>query len=291
MKTNKKDKLTAWIFIVPAIILFTVFVLLPVISIFVFSLFDWGLSADKTFVGLGNYIELFNSDYFWISLMNNMKFLVLGVPLWTIFPLIISILLFEKVKGWQFFKSAFYFPTVLSITIMSTMFRTFFMYNGPINSILGWFGVGPIEFWINSNVSIILICIFINWVGFGGAVLLFMSGLANFSEEVYEASLIDGANWWTRLVKIEMPLLKPTIAVVLMLNIISVFGGLFTTIYMMTGGGPGYGTTTLEYLLYTSAFETHRFGLASAIAVILFVIILIFGIIQNKLTKVTEGEL
>lgn len=291
MYSTKKDKLIAIALVTPALILFTVFVLIPVIAIFVFSLYDWGMTSDKTFIGLSNYIELFSSPNFWVSLQNNMKFLIIGVPLWTLFPLVISILLFEKVKGWRWFQSAFYFPTVLSMTIMSTMFRTFFMYNGPVNSLTSLFGIPPVEFWINSDISIVLICIFINWVGFGGAVLLYMSGLANFSNEVYEAAVIDGAGWWTRLFKIEIPLIKPTIAVVLMLNIISVFGGLFTSIYMMTGGGPGYGTTTLEYLLYTSAFETHRFGLASAIAVVLFLIILVLGIIQNKLTSVSEGEL
>lgn len=121
--------------------------------------------------------------------------------------------------------------------------------------------------------------------------MFYMSGLSNFSSSVQEASLIDGANWFQRFIKIQIPLLRPTIAVIMMLNIICVFSGLFTSIYMMTGGGPGYGTTTLEYLMYTSAFQTHRFGYASAVAVVLFIIIMFLGIIQSKITNVAEGEL
>lgn len=288
---NKRDRLIAVLLILPAFVLFATFVLIPVVSIFYFSLLDWGMDGSTTFIGLQNYIELFTTSNFWVALGNNFKFLILGVPIWTIYPMIIAILLFEKVRGWKLFQSAFYFPTVLSMTIMSTMFRTFFMYDGPVNTLMGLFGIPPYEFWIHANVSIVLIIIFINWIGFGGAVLLFMSGLANFPEEVFEASIIDGTSWFERLRYVQIPLMKPTIAVVLMLNIISVFGGLFTTIFLMTGGGPGYGTTTLEYLMYTSAFETHRFGYASAVAVVLFLIILALGILQSRITKVNEGEL
>ncbi len=288
---KKSDKYLALLFILPAFILFTIFVIVPVLSIFYYSLFDWVPNGELVFIGLNNFKELFGSDEFRMAIMNNLKFLVIAVPLWTLFPLIIAILLFEKVKHWKMFKSAFYLPAVLSVTIMSTIFRTFFMYDGPVNQTLELFGKSPIEFWALPNVSIVLIVIFINWISFGGSIMFYMSGLANFSNSVHEASLIDGANWLQRFIKIQIPLLKPTIAVIMMLNIICVFSGLFTSIYMMTGGGPGYGTTTLEYLMYTSAFQTHRFGYASAVAVVLFLIIMVLGIIQNKFTKVAEGEL
>lgn len=291
MKESPKERLMGVLFTLPALILFILFTIIPVIYIFYYSLFDFAPGGPMTFVGLNNFFELFKSKEFWIALGNNLKFLVIAVPLWTMFPLIIAILLFEKVKGWKFFKSAFYFPGILSVTIMSTIFRTMFFYDGPVNGVLSLLGIPPVEFWASSNIAIVLIVIYINWVGFGGAALMFLSALANFSDSIYEAAIMDGANWGQRLFKIELPLLKPMFSVVLLLNTIAVFAGLFASIFMMTSGGPGYSTTTLEYLLYTSAFETHRFGYSSAIAVVLFFMLLILGLIQSRVTNVSEGEL
>lgn len=291
MKESPKERLMGVLFTLPALILFILFTIIPVIYIFYYSLFDFAPGGPMTFVGLNNFFELFKSKEFWIALGNNLKFLVIAVPLWTMFPLVIAILLFEKVKGWKFFKSAFYFPGILSVTIMSTIFRTMFFYDGPVNGVLSLLGIPPVEFWASSNIAIVLIVIYINWVGFGGAALMFLSALANFSDSIYEAAIMDGANWGQRLFKIELPLLKPMFSVVLLLNTIAVFAGLFASIFMMTSGGPGYSTTTLEYLLYTSAFETHRFGYSSAIAVVLFFMLLILGLIQSRVTNVSEGEL
>lgn len=291
MKESPRERITGVLFTLPALVLFIIFTIIPVIYIFYYSVFDFAPGGPMTFVGLGNFFELLKSKEFWIAATNNLKFLVVAVPLWTLFPLIIAVLLFEKVKGWKFFKSAFYFPGILSVTIMSTIFRTMFFYDGPVNLFLSVFGIPPVEFWASANISIVLIVIYINWVGFGGAALMFLSALANFSDSVYEAAIMDGANWGQRLFKIELPLLKPMFSVVLLLNTIAVFAGLFGSIFMMTSGGPGYSTTTLEYLLYTSAFETHRFGYSSAIAVVLFFMLLALGIVQSKLTKVSEGEL
>lgn len=291
MKESPKERLMGVLFTLPALILFILFTIIPVIYIFYYSLFDFAPGGPMTFVGLNNFFELFKSKEFWIALGNNLKFLVIAVPLWTMFPLVIAILLFEKVKGWKFFKSAFYFPGILSVTIMSTIFRTMFFYDGPVNGVLSLLGIPPVEFWASSNIAIVLIVIYINWVGFGGAALMFLSALANFSDSIYEAAIMDGANWGQRLFKIELPLLKPMFSVVLLLNTIAVFAGLFASIFMMTSGGPGYSTTTLEYLLYTSAFETHRFGYSAAIAVVLFFMLLILGLIQSRVTNVSEGEL
>lgn len=291
MKESPKERLVGILFTLPALLLFILFTIIPVVYIFYYSVFDFAPGGPMTFVGLGNFLELFQSKEFWIAFGNNLKFLIIAVPLWTLFPLIIAILLFEKVKGWKFFKSAFYFPGILSVTIMSTIFRTMFFYDGPVNGVLSILGIPPIEFWASSNIAIVLIVVYINWVGFGGAALMFLSALANFSDSVYEAAIMDGANWGQRLFKIELPLLKPMFSVVLLLNTIAVFAGLFASIFMMTSGGPGYSTTTLEYLLYTSAFETHRFGYSSAIAVVLFFMLLGLGILQARITKVSEGEL
>lgn len=117
------------------------------------------------------------------------------------------------------------------------------------------------------------------------AVLIFLSGMANFPPEIYEAAELDDAKWWRMLRSITLPLLRPTLQFVIMLNIMSVFTGMFGFVFMITGGGPGYDTTVLEYLLYTKAFELHDMGYASALSVVLFVIVVLVTLLQRKVTK------
>lgn len=285
MNKKKRQGLVGVIYILPAMLLYTCFVLIPICCVFVYSTMEWNGMGDMTFIGFDNYIDIFKSSSFWVSLLNNLKFFILGVPLWTIFPMIVAVLLHEEVKGWKFFRSAFFFPTVISTSVLATLFKTFFMYDGPVNKIMAVFGLEPFEWFANGNISIALITLAVNWMGFGSAVLIFLSGMANFSEEIFEAAHLDGAGWWRTLKDIMIPLLRPTLQFVIMLNIMGVFTGMFGFIFMITGGGPGYDTTVLEYLLYTKAFELHDMGSASALSIILFAIVVIVTIIQRKITN------
>lgn len=284
-KAKNKDQLAGWIFILPALILFTIFILIPMISTFYYSVMQWDGMGDKVFIGLQNYINIFNSPEFFVSITNNFKFLLLGVPVWTVFPLLIAVLLHEEVKGWKFFRSVYFFPTVVSGAIIATLFKTFFMYDGPINEILGIFGLEGIEWFAEGNIAIGLIVFVINWTGFGSAVLIFMAGMANFSTEIFEAAELDGAKWWEKFRFITIPLLKSTIQFVIMINVMASFSGLFGTVFMMTGGGPGYDTTVLEYLIYLKAFKLHDMGYASALSVVLFFIVLIITLLQRLVTN------
>ncbi len=288
-KKLAKKQIEGLLYIAPALSLYTVFVLIPILCVFVYSTMKWDGMGPMTFIGLENFRNIFTSSEFWTAISNNLKFLLLGVPLWTIFPLIVAVLLHEEVKGWKFFKSAYFFPTVISTAVLSTLFKTFFSYNGPVNSIMAVFGLEPFEWFAHGNIAIGLITIAVNWMGFGSAVLIFLAGMANFSSEVFEAADLDGASWWRRLFSITMPLLKPTLQFVVMLNIMSVFCGLFGFVFMITGGGPGYETTVLEYLLYLKAFRLHDMGYASALSVVLFAIVIGITILQRKLTT-TKGE-
>jgi len=287
---NIRGQVEGVLYILPAMLLYLVFVLVPIVCVFVYSTMEWDGMGSMTFIGLGNFKKIFISAEFWTSLRNNMKFLFLGVPLWTLFPLVVAVLLHQEVMGWKFFKSAFFFPTVISTAVLSALFKTLFSYSGPINSFLVIFGLEPIEWFAHGNIAIGLITIAVNWTGFGSATLIFLAGMANFPDEVFEAADLDGASWIRKLISITMPLLKPTLQFVIMLNIMSVFTGLFGFIFMITGGGPGYDTTVLEYLLYLKAFRVHDMGYASALSVVLFVIVIIITMIQRRLTRSKEED-
>lgn len=290
MKKKWKEQLTGMGFMLPALILFSVFVLYPVINIFVYSFMQWDGMGDMTFIGLDNFRKIFASPEFWIALKNNFKFLIIGVPLWTLFPMVVAVLLHEEVKGWKFFKSAYFFPTVVSGAVMATLFKTFFMYSGQVNHILALFGLEGIEWFAKGDIAIGLIIFFINWSGFGSAVLIFLAGMANFSKEVFEAADLEGASWWQKFFYLSMPMLRPTLKYVIMLNVMSAFSGMFGTIFMMTGGGPGYETTVIEYLLYTKAFKLHDMGYASALSVVLFLIVSVITILQFVITGKKAGD-
>lgn len=285
MKKTFKKQLEGWLFILPAIVLFTIFVLYPVCNVFIYSFMQWDGMRAMTFIGLENFQKIFNSPEFWIALQNNAKFLILGVPLWTVFPMLIAVLLNEEVQGWKFFKSVYFFPTIVSAAVMATLFKTFFMYAGPVNKILAIFGLEAIEWFANGDIAIGLIVFVINWVGFGAAVLIFLAGMANFSKEVFEAAELDGAGWWQKFFHISIPMLKPTLKYVIMLNVMAAFTGMFGYIFMMTGGGPGYESTVIEYLLYTKAFKLHDMGYASALSVVLFAIVVVITLLQFALSK------
>ncbi len=273
------------LYMLPAVILFAIFVFFPILQVVGYSFTDWdGMGAAK-FIGLQNYITIFKSPEFYTSLMNNIKFFIFGVPLWTIFPMLIAILMFEEVKGWKFFRVAYFLPSIISTAVIASLFRSFFLYNGAVNSFLAIFGLEPIEWFAKGNIAIGLIIFVINWVGFGSATMIYIAGLANFDKEIFEAAEIDGANWWTKVTQITMPMLKSTIQFVIMLNVMAAFAGVFGYVFMMTGGGPGYSTTVLEYLLYLKAFKLHDFGYSSALSVILSIIVIIITLINNYVTK------
>lgn len=283
-KTKLRENLWGWCFAGPAAILFFVFLFIPIMQVVYYSMTRWdGLSAPE-FIGLQNYIDIFHSDVFYTCISNNFKFLLLGVPLWVFFPLIIAVLLFEEVKGWKFFRSAFFFPTVLSIVVLGTLFKTLFNYNGAVNRILGAIGLDALamDWWASGKTAIPALVIIMTWTGFGTAMLIYLAGMSNIDPSIIEASYLDGANWLQRFVHIFMPELRGLIKLQVMLNIIYCFTSLFGWIYVTTQGGPGYETTPVEYLIYLKAFTSKEFGVASSLSVILALIVSILSLIQAK---------
>lgn len=290
-KLKRTENRFGWLFVAPATILFVVFMFIPILQVIYYSFTEWNGMSDPVFIGFQNFIDLFQSDVFYQCIGNNFKFLILGVPLWTFFPLIIAILLFEEVKGWKFFRSAFFFPTVLSVVVTGTLFKTVFNYDGLVNEMFQAIGLDFMvqEWWANGDIAIPLMVVIMNWVGFGTAMLIYLAGMSNIDNSVIEASYLDGANWFQRFRYIFLPELKGLIQLQILLNVLYCFTSLFGYIYVMTKGGPGYETTVVEYLVYQKAFTSREMGYASALSVVLAIIVSIISLIQFKCFSGKKG--
>lgn len=283
---NIERKRMAWgiVFVTPILLFLAAFMAYPIISVFIYSFTSWDGIGQMKFIGLENFTKIFQSKEFWTVIKNNLYFMVIGVPVWTVTPLLVAIFLYEEVKGYKFFRTAFLLPTVLSAVVVGILFRAFFDYHGPINAVFKELGLDflAIQWLASGKTAIPIIVMAINWAGFGSAVLIFLAGMASVSPSVYESSYLDGANWWQRLFHITIPMINNVTQFVIVLNIISSFTSLFNYVFVITNGGPGYESTVIEFLIYLKAFRSNQLGYACALAVILFFIVLLISKLQMK---------
>lgn len=281
-RMNRWDTVSGWLFVLPAAILFATFTLYPIITVFYYSTTKWSGIDTPEFVGLANFKDILTSEAFYNIIANNFKFLILGVPLWTFFPLVIAVLIFQQVRGWKFFRSVYFFPTVLSVVVTGSLFRSLFQNQGVFNTLLRSIGLGFLakDWWGSGAAAIPMLTVIINWVGFGSSMLIYLAGMSNISESVIEASLLDGANWLQRFRYVFLPDLKRLIQLNIVLNIMYSFTSLFGYIYTITKGGPGYETTVIEYLIYLKAFTAREMGYASALSVLLGILVACISLIQ-----------
>lgn len=276
----RSQRRTAWCFLLPNFIGFMVFIVYPVIKSFVISFFNWDGLTQKQFVGLGNYIRLFGDSTFQISFWNNIHFTLVTVPLSIIFGILIACLMNVKMRGIKFFRTVYFLPQVTSMIAIGIVWTTILANYGPINQFLIGLGVKNPPMWLSSTTfALISVEIVSIWRSMGYNAIIFLAGLQGINPELYEAARIDGANRVNCFFKITVPMLSPTIFLCTVMQFISSFQ-VFDTIMAMTQGGPGRATNVLTYYIYQRAFVDMRFGYASAVAYVLFVIILIITLIQ-----------
>lgn len=282
---RRRDAATGYVFAAPAVIGAIVFVLIPLVMVIWFSLHEWNILANTfNFSGAANYERMLNDPALHKSLLASLWF-SLGVVILNIsLALFLAILLNQKLRGTTFFRVAFFSPVVVSLVAWTIVWGFLLQADGGINSALAAFGIdGPN--WLRGNatamISAVVVQVFKN-VGLN--MILFLSALQGVPEEIQEAARIDGAGAWKRFWRITMPMISPT---VLLVSIITVVGSLetFALIDVLTGGGPANSTTVLVYYLYRQAFQFNQFGYASAIGVLLFVIVLTLTLIQWQTRK------
>ncbi len=270
---RRREAVNAYIFMAPAILGLLLFLIGPIIVSLYLSFTDYNLLRDPRWIGLENYTTLFEDPLFWTALRVSATYSIISVPLGLVLALTAAVLLDQKIRGIAFFRSMFYLPSIISGVGVAMLWR--WMFNaefGIINVLLGYIGIqGPN--WITSEEWALPSLIAASCWAVGGTMLIFLAGLQGIPTELYEASEIDGAGRWGRFRRITLPLISNVTFFNLVLGII---GSLqtFTDAYVMTGGGPNNSTLFVAIHLYRNAFQYLKMGYASAIAWVLFVIVL-----------------
>lgn len=267
-------------YVLPALFFLLVFTIYPMISGVQTSLYNWNLTGKKKYIGIYNYQKLFRSEEIWQVIGNTMEYVVLVLPATLILGFIIGMLLRRSTKHNVVFRTLIFTPRVTSLVGLSAIWL--FIYNpqyGILNAALSLVGLQPLR-WINDvNTALPSIALITVWRMLGYSTVVYLGGIQNISEEIIEASHIDGASRLQTAWHITLPLVSPTTFMLTILNTIEIMK-LFTTIHNMTNGGPGNATANLVMMLYEYAFRRYQVGYASAVSMVLFTLILIINMIQ-----------
>lgn len=284
---HQKRARTGMLFSVPALMLVAAFLGLPIYQAMYYSMTKWD-GIISTWIGPNTYIKEFKSPIFWRVLENN-GLLLLAVPVAILIPMGIAYMLNEKVLGWKFFRTIYFLPTAISWVVIGMVSLRFFAQEGLLNDLLKSFGLGFMHTDLLSSERGALLAVGITfiWSMVGTNTIIFLTGMATLDLSLYEAARMDGANSLKIFWSITLPQLKRFIQFSFIITVISAFTALFSLIFVMTGGGPGFGTTTLEFFVYQSAFSRGNFGTGAMLGVILFFMMAILGsaqliLIRNK---------
>jgi multiple sugar transport system permease protein len=272
-------------FALPVIVLELLLLVAPLVQAIYYSFTRWdGLTS--TWIGTANYERLFGDPTFWRVVANNLLLLA-SVPVAILIPLLVAYLLNEHVFGWRFFRSAYFLPTAISWVVIGMVSLRVFASEGLLNHVLDAIGLGFIhtDMLAGELSAMAAVAITFIWSVFGTNTIIFITGMATLDREVYEAAKVDGAGAFTTFVKITIPMLMRFIQFSFVLTLITAFTALFSLIFVMTGGGPGYGTTTLEFYVYQQGFKVGVFGYAAAIGIVLFVIVFAISLAQLRIFR------
>ena len=289
---KRKTFLVAMAFILPFFILYTVFTIWPVIQGFYVSLHKWGLMGKLKFIGFDNYTKFLGDKNFWGALKNTAFFTLITTPMLVITAMVLAMLANRATRMKKGLRIIYYLPSVLSVSVASFIAKyTFTPYTGLVNGTLHSIGALPkdkeLQWLQNPNLVWITISLMTVWWTIGFSMLLYLSALQDISNDIYEASAIDGATKTQQLFHIVLPLLKPTTWLVLLLQMIGCFK-VFGQIYMITGGGPASSTRPLIQYIYENAFQKNNMGYAAAMSYVLFGILLVLSLGQQILQR--KGE-
>lgn len=276
-------------FIAVNILVFVVFNFVAWISLFQTSVFETDLLSTREFVGLDNFTRMLEDTQLHRALLNTVQFALMYVPLLFILSLIAAILVNRPLAGMRFFRMLYFLPNITSIAVLALIFRWFLSPrpDAPINYLLGLVGIAPQTFLINVDQALPSVVAITIWESFGYYMVIWLAGLQGVPNELYDAARVDGAGGWKLHRYVTLPMLRPTAAFVV---VVSTIGALqvFGSIFILTGGGPVYATTTIAFHIYSQAFNFGRFGYASAISIFFFVIVLVISLIQSKYLRFGE---
>ena len=280
-EVTKERNRVGYICLIPSFLHLSIFILFPIIFSLYLSFHEWDMmSKAKPFVGLGNYIEVLFSRTFQVSMLNTVYYSLGHIPLLVVTALALALLLNRDIPGKAIYRVAFYIPVITPIVAASIIWMWLYEPNfGIVNFLLRIFGiVGPA--WLKDPTwAMPAVIIMRVWKNAGFYMVIYLAALQGIPTSYYEAARIDGASWWAQIRYITVPLLLPTTFFILVISLIRSFQ-VFTQIFVMTQGGPLESTTVVVYYLFVEAFTNFRMGLASAVAYVIFIVILTLTLIQ-----------
>jgi multiple sugar transport system permease protein len=281
VRQRLRDPVTGLLFVLPVLVLFLIFRIFPSLGAAGMSLTNWNIGGEWEFIGADNYARLLDDVNFWLSLRVTLVYVAIYVPLTLLVALGTALLLNQVVFLRGLFRGMLFLPYVTSFVLAGIIWRWIYEFDGLINGLLAKADLGPVAFLEQSSVILPALAVVSVWKGFGYSMLILLAGLKSIPSSYLEAATVDGASAWQRFRRITLPLLKPTIFFVVVIETISAFQT-FDTVYVMTGGGPARATYTLIFGIYDHGFRSFDFGYAATWGMVLFAIVLIVSLVQRR---------
>lgn len=273
-------KTAPYLFLLPAAAILVIFFFIPFFQTIYLSFFDYSKDIyNAAYAGLNNYISIIHNPVFYKVMWNTVLYLIVAVPVLAIFPLFLAILINQKIRGITLYKILIYLPVIVSIVVAAIAFKWLYAQEGILNYLMQNLNLPAIGWLTDPRYAIYSVIIVTIWKGIGYYMMIYLAALMGVPKDLYEACDIDGANFWQKHITVTVPHIMPAIALVTTISSISAMK-IFAEIYVMTKGGPLNSTKTIVYYIYEKAFENLDLGVASAMAVILLVIVMIFSLIN-----------
>lgn len=271
--------------VLPYVVFFLAFVAYPLVFSLLLVFHRWNIVTPMEWIGLKNFERLFQDPLFLKSIGNTLIFLAIHIPLQIVIALGFATLLNGRFRGRGFFRALYFLPVVVSGVVVTILWRQLYQFdNGLLNTLLGWFGVDPLPWLTDARLAMPSIAIMATWKNVGIYIVLFLAGLQSIPQELYDAADVDGAPAATKFFKITLPMLNPTVVVVIVLSTIGGFS-LFIEPYVLTGGGPMQSTLSGMLYIYNQGFYFSHMGYAATLGVVYALIILMVVLVQRRVIE------
>jgi ABC-type sugar transport system permease subunit len=284
-----RDGIAPYLFLAPLLVLLAAFILYPVVMNLITSFTEWKGYGPQKWIGWANYRAMFRDQAFWISISNT-AILICYIPVSTVITVFVAALLREGLRGWQVFRAILYIPNLLGYVIIGVIFSIYLRDEGALNLAFKWATGSTVPFLTSPLLAINSIGIIqVVWVHLGFGLIYFLAAMSGIDQSIYEAALIDGAGFWETLARVTVPSIRFAVEFWVVFNFIEVFARMFSLIYTLTRGGPGFGTFTLEYGIFVQGFEKFKAGYSSAWSMVLFLFCAAISVVQINLMRRRES--
>ncbi|MFK7691620.1 carbohydrate ABC transporter permease [Paenibacillus sp. HJGM_3] len=292
MNLDRKKYWTGILFLLPALAVFLLFFYYPFLESVYYSFTSWNGSGKPEFIGWDNYVNLFTDPHMTDGLKNSLKMAVFGIVVQNPLALLVAVMINKRFRTRAFIRTAIYFPVIVSLVVASVVWGQLLQFDGFFNEILNRLGLASwTEDWLSTlKTSFPTIILLSQWQAIGFCAVIYLAGLQSIPPDMYEAAELEGARGFTLFRNITLPMLMPTVTIVLFLTVVGALK-LFDLPYIMTNGGPGTSSYTLFLAIYNAAFRENNYGYATAGGIFLAVCIIAVSIVQLSITRKREVEL